>query len=581
MLRVGNDPAPARQSHHSRNRANCSPLPSEARRSSTSALIRVFNFGNSTLYTRNQLNELVTLEPIDHYQNPAFQADHVLVRITTMISDKVDIDNTEKVLTELRETKRDEFYPSNERQLKNIYYDDRDRAARNNFTSTFEVAVPAASILAAGVYYCREANMTLTFDKRLCTKPNPNSDIGRSEESIRFRKETSSHAGVMVRVVDNHMETKHRFYFAGKVEVVVPCVQDPESKDGVYITTSNCDPDGALVLHSNYMTFEEAEAHIGLYKTRDQARTAGNPELLLKQEEQQNKFKLLQVESELLESKAEIARLQRMLDIGKINAAAAAEIQDLSLSRIKGEVDLKHKASVHELDAKARKRKEKDEKRQRKLQESREEAKALREELAKMAADEDKRFKERMERLQREQEAENRRIEAEAEAHRKTQEAKRKLEEAEAELQAKRLEAIRKAEELEAEHRRKRLEAEKKAEEEEAELRRKRQEAERRREEEEAEIRRKRLEAERRREEEEEDSRRRRQDAERRRLEEERDRDRNRMLEEESLRRALAKRSSEDYYDHRSYERKDSSEMLKILPTALAAGVALFAIMRK
>jgi hypothetical protein len=55
---------------------------------------------------------------------------------------------------------------------------------------------------------------------------------------------------------------------------------------------------------------------------------------------------------------------------------------------------------------------------------------------------------------------------------------------------------------------------------------------------------------------------------------------RDRTIEQEKYERTLSKLRNEDYYENRSYNRKDSNEALKSLPLILGAGMALFAIMK-
>lgn len=55
---------------------------------------------------------------------------------------------------------------------------------------------------------------------------------------------------------------------------------------------------------------------------------------------------------------------------------------------------------------------------------------------------------------------------------------------------------------------------------------------------------------------------------------------RDQVIEAEKYERTLSKLRNEDYYENRSYNRKDSNEALKSLPLILGAGMALFAILK-
>jgi len=52
------------------------------------------------------------------------------------------------------------------------------------------------------------------------------------------------------------------------------------------------------------------------------------------------------------------------------------------------------------------------------------------------------------------------------------------------------------------------------------------------------------------------------------------------IIQQENHRREIENMRMKDYYDHRSHERKDSSEMVKFLPVLVGAGIAAFALLK-
>ena len=384
------------------------------------------------------------------------------------------------------------------------------------------------------------------------------------EEAVpvnKYLKEKKA-SGILVEIVDNDQRISKRFFYcAGNVLCVNPH-QDAGRSDGVYLTTFLNQTNGDIDQETTRVDLDKAETVVGLFKTAEDALTNGAPDTLIKQHEAMLRAELTERTHEIEtikrdaiaaearfreEAREREAQLQREEHKRKREAEESAERQriendrrvreearrkeeadernhDLFMAKKKAEEDRleserKHQAEIHELKTRDLER------------DAAFKAKEL--ELKERAAENDRKLKE--------QAAENDRKlkEQAAEVERK---AKKKISKAERKAKEKALEIERKAKE-------KAGKAERRAKKQEAKIKKKAAKTA--------------LEA--------------------KKIAEDINRTSLITKEEYALRTqelALQARRRDDYYEERSHQRKDSSEIFKWVPTIITAGLAAFSIFK-
>lgn len=329
-----------------------------------------------------------------------------------------------------------------------------------------------------------------------------------------------------VRIVDNHSCYGQRFVNINGDVYKVPTMKDPSLSDGVYVVSS-----GAVTIDHGYSipasqrySFEEADEQLGLYRSIEEARTLGDV--------------IGQKEKELKELGVWVRQEEH-----RIKQERMHEEENLRRERVQEEEAIKKKRAAEEEELKRIRLKEEEALRDMKLEEE--------ERLRKMRIEEDERVKqnkieeaERVRQVKLEEDERQRRIKEEDDARNrriKEEEDKRRYDEAE----------------------------------------RKRQEEERKRQEEAREWERK-LQRER----EEDEYKRNKHAEEQKRREEiaEHERHLKRLKEEEAEiehRRKMEDIKRKDEYDKRALERKETSELVKFLPTIITGIFAVAMVFTK
>ena len=139
--------------------------------------------------------------------------------------------------------------------------------------------------------------------------PHPNSETGMNQFDIAQDQRHLGHAGVFIKIVDNERLHNVRFFYAAKQVIEVPCIKDTNLSSGVYCTIRSSAPHGGLLEETKVFTYEEAEVELGLYRTREEAESCGNPQILLAIEEQKTKRELSQLKIDNEKLKLENVRL--------------------------------------------------------------------------------------------------------------------------------------------------------------------------------------------------------------------------------------------------------------------------------
>jgi hypothetical protein len=173
--------------------------------------------------------------------------------------------------------------------------------------------VPARVIRELGIVYLHEEDLVLSLESRSHEIMHPFSSEGyMSHDKLKFIEDSQA-SGMFIELIDNERNTSSRFMFIGKKVVEIHAKTDVNRKSGVYYSHIERHPLSGDNLERQYCTVEQAEEYVGLYKTRDDAISGGNPEIISKTEFELAKREAAEANSRLEEAKLETAFVKEEL----------------------------------------------------------------------------------------------------------------------------------------------------------------------------------------------------------------------------------------------------------------------------
>lgn len=228
--------------------------------------------------------------------------------------------------------------------------------------------------LTNGFGYVKELNLMLSFSKAIIAEPHPQSNESWTAPDPRSYSEARQASGNFIRIVDNEQVYPSWFYWSAREVIEVTPTIDRSKVSGVYYSRLKND-NGINGLDTEYLTFEEATERLGLYTTREEAKSNGDPERLIKHEDgrlavenrslelqlSKEKHKLQEIEHIVSTKKKEIELLKSDLEHQRfLNERRSEDIKLSSLelkdaieqsARVRDEVYSKKKALREEIKA--------------------------------------------------------------------------------------------------------------------------------------------------------------------------------------------------------------------------------------
>jgi hypothetical protein len=124
-------------------------------------------------------------------------------------------------------------------------------------------------------------------------------------------------SGIFVELIDNENNITNRYMYVARQLLELPARRDQTKQSGVYFTTAVHDKDGDTNMDPKFYSFEDAEEALGLFKTKEEAMTGGNPEFIAKTKYAEQEAALRDAQRELEKVKndhkiAEQHRLEKM-----------------------------------------------------------------------------------------------------------------------------------------------------------------------------------------------------------------------------------------------------------------------------
>jgi len=277
--------------------------------------VEYVNFTDKTIYVQTPTNVTMAITPTTSVVNPYESRPCLEIRTSYELLTPTAILETFEMLRSfvVNQVPFDADNGALWDALEKHYQNDSRTGSQTNFRLIIVHRVLEDAMVNQERTLLRDSNYYVTFHKEHLAKPHADSQIGMKSPE-KFSPAFQDHAGVMITVVDNHQLHRLRYYYAGKQIVAVPSQLDPTRENGVYVLSASANPYGTVNKHVAFMSFKEAEERLGLYASRSEAETHGNPELLSKAAEAQARAALEQQKQELEQQKLELERTRHHLE---------------------------------------------------------------------------------------------------------------------------------------------------------------------------------------------------------------------------------------------------------------------------
>lgn len=253
-------------------------LPANA---SGSVNVEYVNYTNNMVYVKTQAGVIMAIPPQSDITTSKRQDKHLEIRLTTTVNRPEAVRVTTNVLRAHREEQK--TFPMT--QDASIYLDgllgeqmrEGDVRGVSAYAQTNLIFLTLNQMTKNDAVYIREADALISLHGSIARVQHPNSSIGMAALDVGRLQPSPGQVGIVVKAIDNEGYAGRRFMFSGKDVITIPTYEDPNMESGVYITTMNSDLHGEIRRTTVRYSFEDAEQH-GIYRTKEQAITNGNPE---------------------------------------------------------------------------------------------------------------------------------------------------------------------------------------------------------------------------------------------------------------------------------------------------------------
>lgn len=204
-----------------------------------------------------------------------------------------------------------------------------------NITSVIiDFKIDISLIKDKGVIYSPDTDTLLVFRGLDLNYPHPFSNEGQAINEYHELVKERRTSGIFVELIDNENNINNRYMYVANQLLEIPVQKDKNKKSGVYFTKAVHDRFNDIHLTPEFFEFDKAVDYIGLFKTKEEAISGGNPELITKTE-------LAKLEKELAEAK-HIQGIEQ-IEIKRKLAQSDTELENIKRenARLKEEIEIK------------------------------------------------------------------------------------------------------------------------------------------------------------------------------------------------------------------------------------------------
>jgi hypothetical protein len=165
-----------------------------------------------------------------------------------------------------------------------------------------------------GSLYVPEVDVLLQYNHLDVSVPHPFSKNGHAIAEYHKLAEEKKVTGIFIELVDNENNIDKRYMYVANQILEVPVTKDKSKESGVYFTKAINNKFNDIHIKPEFYTFDEAVDYLGLYKSKEEAATGGNPQLV-------SKVKLAELEEKLqhLKHSNQIDQAEKQALISQLN----------------------------------------------------------------------------------------------------------------------------------------------------------------------------------------------------------------------------------------------------------------------
>ena len=217
--------------------------------------------------------------------------------------------------------------------------------------------------LVGGEVYLSDIDILITDVTHVLDRPHPYSEAAKIAQDFGDIAINRKVSGVFVELIDNNSEVAKRYMLIAKQLMEIPAQQDFSRESGLYVSKLIYGGCGEVHVNPEFTTFEEAEEKFGIYKTKEEATSAGNPEALLRVEESDLRKELLEKshasQTELIELKRRVENQRAAMEQESLERKRRAAIEETERTLVREQE--KHRLDMERFENEALRQKREDE----------------------------------------------------------------------------------------------------------------------------------------------------------------------------------------------------------------------------
>lgn len=198
--------------------------------------------------------------------------------------------------------------------------------------------------------YDSATDFMFCFENAYLTFVHPESKEGRNNKDLTDYVNGRPN-GRLIEIVDNNKEIRERFVFSANSVIRIPTVQDKTRDNGIYVTSVIDNGMSVSDVDTKRYGFEEGSALFGLFVTREDAMTNGNPERI-------SKLNVAEREKELQELKTSYAKREAEVDAERLEIKAMQTRHEAALEKERSDRKIEIDKLTDELNKKSAERKD-------------------------------------------------------------------------------------------------------------------------------------------------------------------------------------------------------------------------------
>ena len=188
----------------------------------------------------------------------------------------------------------------------------------SNLRIVFDRTIKARMIKESTFIYLHDEDILMCSSEHANRILHPNSPEGVTDASHYDYVTNNGMTGFFVEIVDNDSSIGTRFIFTGKRLLEITPVEDINRRTGVYYHVAQNHPAAGVDIEKSYCSSDEAMENIGLFRTKDEAITGGNPENISKSELESMKLQTARAQYDLETFRTENTMLKEKIEKVKL-----------------------------------------------------------------------------------------------------------------------------------------------------------------------------------------------------------------------------------------------------------------------